>query len=70
MNTLNTDYRNIATFTKADVAVLAERLEDDRYENPFAGLTDWHLLRSLAFQRPELVEPYRFLLDLEPYDEA
>ncbi|MFM5980227.1 MAG: DUF2555 domain-containing protein, partial [Sphaerospermopsis kisseleviana] len=31
---------------------------------------DWHLLRAIAFQRPELVEPYIYLLDLEPYDEA
>lgn len=65
MNTVKIDYHNISTFTKADVALLAERLESDTYDNPFAGLTDWHLLRSLAFQRPELVEHCRFLLDLD-----
>jgi hypothetical protein len=34
------------------------------------GLNDWHLLRAIAFQRPEMVEPYLYLLDLEAYDEA
>jgi hypothetical protein len=33
-------------------------------------LNDWHLLRAIAFQRPELVEPYLYLLDLDPYDEV
>jgi hypothetical protein len=28
------------------------------------------LLRALAFQRPELAEPYLYLLDLEPFDES
>lgn len=53
-----------------DVAELARRLEQDEYANAFEGLNDWHLLRAIAFQRPELVEPYLYLLDLEPYDEA
>jgi len=61
---------NVATLTAADVAELASRLEQDEYTNAFAGLDDWHLLRSIAFQRPELVEPYVHLLDLEAYDEA
>jgi hypothetical protein len=33
-------------------------------------LQDWHFLRAIAFQRPDLVEPYIHLLDLEAYDEA
>jgi DUF971 family protein len=49
---------------------LAVRLEVDDYTDPFEGLNDWHLLRSLAFQRPEMVEPYLHLLDMEAYDEA
>lgn len=49
---------------------LASRLELDNYSNAFDGLNDWHLLRAIAFQRPELVEPYVYLLDLEPYDEG
>ncbi|WP_448562934.1 protein IsiD [Trichothermofontia sp.] len=61
---------DIAAFTAADVAELASRLERDEYTNAFAGLEDWHLLRSIAFQRPELVEPYLYLLDMEAYDEA
>ena len=59
-----------AVLTAEDVAELAVRLESDDYTDPFEGLNDWHLLRSLAFQRPELVEPYLHLLDMEAYDEA
>jgi len=52
------------------VAKLATRLEADDYSDPFDGLNDWHLLRAIAFQRPELVAPYLHLLDMEAYDEA
>jgi DUF971 family protein len=62
--------RDLAVLTSEDVAELADRLEVDDYADPFEGLNDWHLLRSLAFQRPELVEPYLHLLDMEAYDEA
>ncbi len=62
--------RDMAVLTSEDVAELADRLEVDDYTDPFEGLNDWHLLRSLAFQRPELVEPYLHLLDMEAYDEA
>jgi type IV secretory pathway ATPase VirB11/archaellum biosynthesis ATPase len=62
--------QDISTMTAADVENLATRLEQDDYPNPFAGLEDWHLLRAIAFHRPELVEPYIHLLDLEAYDEA
>lgn len=60
----------IAALTEVDAATLAQRLEEDNYATPFEGLKDWHLLRSLAFQRPELVHPYLYLLDLEAYDES
>jgi len=60
----------VAGITEAQVDELAKRLEQDAYTNPFEGLNDWHLLRAIAFQRPELVEPYLYLLDLEAYDEA
>ena len=33
----------LESFDEASVAVLAQRLEDDDYPNPFAGLGDWHL---------------------------
>ncbi|MEB3282725.1 MAG: DUF2555 domain-containing protein [Lyngbya sp.] len=70
METLTRSSPQISTLTVDDVAELAARLETDDYSNPFEGLNDWHLLRAIAFQRPELVEPYLYLLDIETYDEA
>ncbi len=60
----------VSEMTPDNVADLARRLESDAYDNAFQGLQDWHLLRALAFQRPELAEPYLYLLDLEPFDES
>ena len=48
---------------------LATRLEEDNYKTPFEGLKDWHLLRALAINRPELTADYIHLLDQEPFDE-
>ena len=48
---------------------LAKRLEEDNYNTPFDGLKDWHLLRGLAINRPELTTNYIHLLDQEPFDE-
>tara|TARA_B100001989_G_C24384435_1_gene385992 strand:- start:76 stop:297 length:222 start_codon:yes stop_codon:yes gene_type:complete len=48
---------------------LATRLEEDNYITPFDGLKDWHLLRSLAINRPELTSNYIHFLDQEPFDE-
>lgn len=70
MATLTISKRDFSTLTVDDVATLAARLERDDYTNAFEGLDDWHLLRALAFQRPELAQPYLYLLDLEGYDEA
>jgi hypothetical protein len=70
MKTLSISKKEIAAISAAEVEKLATRLEMDNYSNAFEGLNDWHLLRAIAFQRPELVEPYIHLLDLEPYDEA
>lgn len=70
MATLTIRERDLSALTADDIAQLAGRLERDDYSNAFEGLDDWHLLRSLAFQRPELIEPYVYLLDLEGYDEA
>ncbi|MDZ8053938.1 MAG: DUF2555 domain-containing protein [Aulosira sp. ZfuVER01] len=70
MKTLGISRKEIAAMTVAEVEDLATRLEMDNYSNAFEGLNDWHILRAIAFQRPELVEPYIHLLDLEPYDEA
>lgn len=70
MRVLGFSDQEVAQMTERDVEQLAQRLEQDEYTNIFEGLNDWHLLRAIAFQRPELAEPYLFLLDLEPYDEA
>ena len=70
MTTLSISKKDISAMTTADVQELANRLEEDDYSNAFEGLNDLHLLRAIAFQRPELVEPYIYLLDLEAYDEA
>ena len=48
---------------------LATRLEEDNYKTPFAGLRDWHLLRTLAINRSELTSAYTNLLDQKPFDE-
>ena len=60
----------IAEITQSDVDQLAQRLEQDAYSTAFEGLRDWHRLRSVAFQRPELVSSYLHLLDMEAFDEA
>jgi hypothetical protein len=70
MMTLHLEQTQVAALTATDVERLAIRLEQDDYTTAFEGLNDWHLLRAIAFQRPELVEPYLYLLDLEAYDEA
>jgi hypothetical protein len=59
----------LAQFDEESIAVLARRLDDDDYPTPFAGLSDWHLLRALAIHRPELTAPYVHLVDQEPFDE-
>ena len=60
----------IAAMQPEDVARLAQRLETDDYGNPFEALNDWHLLRAVALHNWDLVEPYRYLLDFETYDES
>jgi uncharacterized protein (DUF849 family) len=70
METLHISRDEITRLTETDVAALAERLERDDYSDAFEGLNDWHLLRAIAFQRPELAEPYFYLLDMEAYDES
>ena len=59
----------LAGFDEESMAELARRLDDDDYPTPFAGLSDWHLLRALAIHRPELTRPYLHLVDQEPFDE-
>jgi hypothetical protein len=70
MATANISLATIENMTEESVAELADRLENDNYSSAFEGLEDWHLLRAIAFQRPALVEPYIYLLDLTSYDES
>jgi Protein of unknown function (DUF2555) len=70
MISLDLSNQNLAMLTADDIANLAGRLEQDDYNSPFEALQDWHLLRAIAFQRQELVEPYLYLLDFETYDES
>jgi len=61
---------DITKLTEQDVAEIARRLEKDDYATIFESLQDWHTLRTLAFQRSQLVEPYLHLLDIEAFDEC
>ncbi|NBD16635.1 MAG: DUF2555 domain-containing protein [Cyanobacteria bacterium] len=70
MTTLSLSQKEIQELTPEQVNQLAERLEKDDYNNPFEALQDWHLLRAISFHNWELVEPYRYLLDVEAFDEA
>ena len=59
----------VNSFDEEMTLELAKRLEEDNYNTPFDGLKDWHLLRALAINRPELTTNYIHLLDQEPVDE-
>ena len=59
----------VNSFNEEMTYELAKRLEDENYASPFDGLKDWHLLRALAINRPELTSNYVHLLDQEPFDE-
>ena len=59
----------VNSFNEEMTYELAKRLEEENYETPFDGLKDWHLLRALAINRPELTSDYIHLLDQEPFDE-
>ena len=59
----------VSSFNEEMTFELAKRLEEDNYMTPFDGLRDWHLLRALAINRPELISDYIHLLDQEPFDE-
>jgi len=48
---------------------LAKRLEEENYNTPFDGLKDWHLLKTLAINRPEITTNYIHFLDQELFDE-
>ena len=66
-NTITEELVN--SFDEKMTLELATRLEEENYKTPFDGLRDWHLLRALAINRPELTSNYIHLLDQEPFDE-
>ena len=59
----------VNSFNEEMTFQLAKRLEGREHSSPFEGLKDWHLLRALAINRPELTYDYIHLLDQEPFDE-
>lgn len=61
---------SLSALTAAEVDALAGRLERDDYANPFEALDDWHLLRAIALQRPDLTGPHAYLLDFSNVDEV
>ena len=48
---------------------VAKKLEDENYVSPFDGFKDWHSLRALVNNKPELTADYIHLLEQEPFDE-
>lgn len=70
MTTITVSRDDLSAVTEDQVKLLANRLDADDYANPFEGLEDWHLLRAIAFERPDLVEPYSYLLEFEDCDES
>ena len=59
----------IDSFNEEMTQKLANRLEEDNYNISFDDLNNWHLLRALAINRPELTAEYIHLLDQETFDE-
>ena len=59
----------VNSFNEEMTFELAKRLEEENYATPFDGFNDWHLLRALAINSPELTSNYIHLLDQEPFDE-
>ena len=67
-NKINEELVN--SFDEEMTLQLAKRLDEDNYTTLFDGLKDWHLLRALAINRPELITNYVHLLDQESFDET
>jgi hypothetical protein len=60
-----TKSKSLADWTPEQVAELARRLENDDYERAFDALADWQVLKALQYRRPDLVDPWVHLLELE-----
>jgi hypothetical protein len=52
-------------YSASEVAAIAERLERNQYDTLFGCLDDWHALKAISYQQPDLVQPYVHLLELE-----
>ena len=59
----------VHSFNEEMTLKFAKRLADEIYDSPFDGLNDWHLLRALAINSPELTNDFIHLLNQEPFDE-
>ena len=59
----------VNSFDEEMALELTKRLEEDNPKTQFDALQDWHLLRSLAINKPILITDYIHLLDQEPFDE-
>ena len=59
----------VNSFDEEMTLELAIRLKEGDYKTPFDVVKDWHLLRSLAVNRPQLKANYIHLLNKEPFDE-
>ena len=53
----------VNSFNEEMILEPAKRLEEDVYNTSFDGLEDFHLLRALAINKPELITNYTNLLD-------
>ena len=60
---------NHISYLRQELREMHLSIKEDDYMTPFDGLKDWHLLRALAINRPELTTDYIHLLDQEPFDE-
>ena len=58
----------VNSFDEEMTLELSKRLEEVDY-NTIDGLKNWHLLRALAINMPELTTNYTHLLAKEPFDE-
>ena len=59
----------VNSFNEKMILELGKSLEEDKYNTPFDVLKNWHLLKALAINRPELIINYIHLLDQEPFNE-
>ena len=59
----------VNSFNEEMTFELAKRLEDDNCQIPFDRPKDWHLLRALTLNRPELSSDFIYPLDQEHFDE-